>query len=218
MKRDNIIGITDPNQQANYYKMQVKVTEYALDFFAQLINDYGVRDKIVSNILPITCRNKYKTISKAMIDKTRIASGEINYTKGKQAIVYIDINPSSTILTKTIKETIRHEVIHYFLWLLDIPNEDDSLEFWCNCFVYKARAYMELDYDNNRLYEIFVSYHSRYCKDNLSKDIIQPALLNEIIDVNKSDLNSNRKCELFKNKANQIINEITQFNRFYNKK
>ena len=70
----------------------------------------------------------------------------------KQAYIRIGIDTSNSILNKRLKRTIRHEIIHYYLWVLGLPYMDNSLEFWCLCHVYDAGAYEKLNCGNEKYY------------------------------------------------------------------
>ena len=71
----------------------------------------------------------------------------------KQAVIRIGIDVTRNTLSAKQKQTIRHEIIHYALWLMDMPNEDDSLLFWCMCYIYGGGAYKILS--ENEKGEIF---------------------------------------------------------------
>ena len=83
----------------------------------------------------------------------------------KQAYIRIGIDTTSSILTKRLKQTIRHEIIHYYLWVLDLPHDDDSLEFWCMCYIYEAGAYQELSPEDQEYYELFTRIYDTYVAD-----------------------------------------------------
>ena len=51
--------------------------------------------------------------------------------------------------------TIRHEVLHYYLYVADLPFKDDSLLFWLYCKVFDGRAYKKLSNKDNQVYKAF---------------------------------------------------------------
>lgn len=49
--------------------------------------------------------------------------------------------------------------------MLGLPYADDSLEFWCLCYVYDAGAYEKINYSNEKYYKLFVDLFDSYVAD-----------------------------------------------------
>ena len=58
---------------------------------------------------------------------------------GHQAVIHVLLQESE--LTEELKQEIRHEIIHYTLWLAGLPHDDDSAEFWAVAVAYDAMPY-----------------------------------------------------------------------------
>lgn len=174
-----MILINEVEKQATFYRKQQKVYKYAMQFWQYLCacgNQFEMNDKV----LPIQCFNEMETILEAVEQgKINKAAGVINSFKNKQAVIRIGINGDSDRLSASLKRTIRHEIIHYFLWLMDMPHADDDLEFWCLCYAFDGGAYEPLDEDDIEMYQTFKkSYDSEIKKlqDNIKKIIIYSAI------------------------------------------
>ena len=118
-----------------------------------------VNDKV----LPLSCYNimdEYLYSVEKGLDYA-IQGGFVSACE-KQAYIRIGIDASNSILNKKLKQIIRHEIIHYCLWLVGLPYEDDSLEFWCLCHVYDAGAYEKLSSENQKYYELFVELYDKH--------------------------------------------------------
>ena len=156
-------------EMCNYFIREQKVMEYGAEFFKDLCacsisteNCIFVNDKVI----PLSCYNEMDEYLYAVEHdlKYAIQGGFVKACK-KQAYIRIGIDTSNSILNKKLKQTIRHEIIHYYLWILGLPHDDDSLEFWCLCYVYDANAYQELSVENQKYYEIFKSLYSKHVAD-----------------------------------------------------
>lgn len=181
-----MILIKEPEKQANYYRKQQKVYEYAMEFWKEIVA-CGNRMEVNDDVLPIQCFNEMETIVEAVehSDKIRV-TGIVNSFKNKQSVIRIGINGDNDRLSVSLKRTIRHEVMHYFLWLMDMPWDDDSLEFWCLCHAFDGGAYKTLNDTDKHKYDLFVQVYDSKIKvlpDNIRRIIIGSA----ISKLNKSD-------------------------------
>lgn len=102
----------------------------------------------------------------------------------KQAYIRIGIDTTNSILNKNFKQIIRHEIIHYYLWLVNLPFDDNSLEFWCMCYAFDAGAkiYLYDDLDKNTgfgsfVYETNMAQSLTACVDSLNE---AQSLLNDM--------------------------------------
>lgn len=148
----------------NYFIREQKAMEYGKEFFKDLCRiDIKTLD---DNVVPLSCYNEMDELLHSLDtnDKTAVRGGFV-YAGDKQAYIRIGIDTQNSILNKNLKQIIRHELIHYYLWLLGLPFGDDNLEFWCLCHVYDAGAYEELDYEDKEYYSLFVELFDSYVVD-----------------------------------------------------
>lgn len=161
-------------EMCNYFIREQKAVEYGKEFFKELCR---IDIKTLENqILPISCYDEMDEFVYSMEtgDKTAIYGG-FCCAGEKQAYIRIGIDAQNSILNKKLKQIIRHEIIHYYLWLVDLPWNDDDLIFWCLCHVYDAGAYEELEYEDEEYYNLFVSLFDSYVVD------LQPNIRNLVI-------------------------------------
>lgn len=165
---DEYIGfpnIKDIDELRTYYTLQRKAYEYARNFFALMdVGGIGVRKEL----LPIVFRDEMAGIAKAIDDDTGYSRGCFicgnGYTSApKQAVIFIDLpRRKRPVLSKKLKEYIRHEVIHYYLWLSDLPFEDDTAMFWAYCNIYDGVAYKEMDDEEQEKYDEYICKSKQY--------------------------------------------------------
>lgn len=165
---DKRIKMTE-KEMCNYFIREQKVLEYGEEFFKEICacsmstdTCYFINDKVI----PLSCFNimdEYLYSVENDLDYA-IQGGFVKAWK-KQAYIRIGIDTGSSILNKNLKKTIRHEIIHYCLWVLDLPFEDNSLEFWCLCYVFDGGAYEKLSSDAMKYYELFKELYDTYVTD-----------------------------------------------------
>lgn len=177
----NEIIIKDIEKQATYYRKEQKVYRYANDFFKELVPFFDIiRMSMNDDVLPLYCFNEDEEILRA------VKSGKNSYVAGgmiefkKQAVIRIGLDCRSDKLTAALKRTIRHEIIHYCLWVMERKHYDNDLAFVCYCYVFDGGAYESLS-DNDKekfllfkeLYDKYIldlSYREKaYCLDNIIK-------------------------------------------------
>ena len=148
----------------NYFIREQKAMEYGREFFKDLcrIDIKTLEDKIV----PLSFYNEMDEILYSLdTGDNGVTTGGFCFAGNKQAYIRIGIDTQNSILNKKFKQIIRHEIIHYYLWLADLPFGDDDLIFWCLCHVYDAGAYEELDYEDEEYYSLFVELFDSYVAD-----------------------------------------------------
>ena len=161
--------IMSQEEMCNYFIREQKVMEYGIDFFKDLCRCSISTDTCVmvnDEVIPLSCFNimdEYLYSVENDLDYA-VQGGFVSVGK-KQAYIRIGIDASNSILNKRLKRTIRHEIIHYYLWLLGLPHMDNSLEFWCLCHVYDAGAYEALNYNNEKYYKLFVDVFDTHVAD-----------------------------------------------------
>lgn len=163
---DKRIKMTD-EQMINYFIKEQKVMEYGKEIFSDVCglmiinsNNYVL---VNDQILPLSCYNAMEEYIAAVESDNdyAIAGGFVN-SGCKQAYIRIGIDANDSVLDEELKQIIRHEIIHYYLWLLDLAFEDDNLDFWCLCYAYDAGAYKELTFDDEEYYNLFTDIYDTY--------------------------------------------------------
>lgn len=143
-------------EKARFFEMEVKAREYASKFFYLLCNESP--EILDPYALPIVCRDELSEIAKAgYASSLSPAAFKHGGTSGKQAVIYINLprREKSAALHKKLKQYIRHEIIHYFLWVNSLPFEDDTALFWAYCFLYDGGAYKALNESERQKFERF---------------------------------------------------------------
>ena len=165
---DKRIKMTE-KEMCNYFIREQKVIEYGTEFFNELCNLSISTEScpfVRSEVLPLTCYNEMEEHIKAVeCNNSYAIIGGFVHAVEKQAYIRIGIDTNGSSLTKQLKQITRHELIHYYLWLLGLPFEDSNLEFWCLCYVYDAGAYEELVYMDEEYYKLFVNLFDAYVAD-----------------------------------------------------
>ena len=166
--KDKYLDYPDIKDEAEIianYKLRQKAYRYARGFFA-LVSGNG---SINPALLPIVFRDYLAAVYESShtnnheVTAGQFASGNGITSNEKQAVVYIDLpRQTRATLTKRLKEYIRHEVIHYYLWLIDYPNDDDSAIFWAYCNIYDGGAYKELSSEEKERYVAFLHEKEKY--------------------------------------------------------
>ena len=180
-----MILLKNIEEQARYYRKEQKVYKYAHEFF-ETICKCGNITMTNSELLPLYCYNEIEEFVNAVSQDSKTAiDGGMQFVCKKQAVIRIGINGDSDILNPKLKRVIRHEIIHYFLWLMDMPHYDNDLEFWSYCYAFDGGAYEALGANKKILYDTFVRvYDERICKlpDSIKYIILQDAIL-QLVDI-----------------------------------
>lgn len=118
----------------SYLAIYNEALEYAEEFFDFSMRRIFMRQQdgysINSGILPITFITDGWT------------GGKVNgmfSVHGNQAAIHVLLQESE--LTESLKAEIRHEIIHYTLWLAGLPFDDDCAEFWAVATAFNATPY-----------------------------------------------------------------------------
>lgn len=173
-------------EMCNYFIREQKVMEYGAEFFVDLCGNLISTESCImvnNEVLPLSCFNIMEEYLYSVENGLDYAvQGGFVHVGKKQAYIRIGIDASNSILNKRLKRTIRHEIIHYYLWLLGLPYDDNSLEFWCFCYVYDAGAYEELNHDDEEYYNLFVELFDTYVAESQwnVKHILTGQMISEI--------------------------------------
>ena len=141
--------------------------EYAKAFSEELRQEYSFFENMSTDILPIVFHTDF---AKDKEGKTDYATRGDFVSRGKQNIINTYYCMEDTERTK---QNIRHELLHYFLYMSDMKHLDDDAIFHYLCGVYDACAYKEMGEEEQVLYDklIFVIPElEKKCKELNCKD------------------------------------------------
>jgi len=146
-------------QQANFYKMERRAMEYAESFYRSIsISDIVIGDYI----LPIVFISLGDAIEEDPDNRT-FSQGRlrIDPVNAKKFCIRITLpwpahQYNRTSLNKGIKKTIRHELLHYYLYIHDLPFADDTALFHAYCYLFDAGAYAPLNEEEQAKYNRFM--------------------------------------------------------------
>lgn len=154
-------------EELEYYRKKEELYRYAKEFQLQLAKDGFVALAYMDlNIHFVNGFNEFNSgIFKAVQGISYLRDFTPNPVIKVFGIDFMDIT--------SIKQDIRHEMLHYTLWLHNLPHNDDSPEFHAMCKIYKAGAYKKVPKEKQE-----------YCRElkQLSKEDLYRKLLNGYID------------------------------------
>ena len=168
MKNENgKILLTTEKEQKNYYLKEQKVLEFANEFWKQLAGDLTSYTDVSRDILPIQCFNEMDTIYEAVMN------GEKSYAdysfncglKNKQAVIRIGIKGDNDKLTASLKKNIQYGLIHYLLWLVDLPSARDTAEFHVIASIYDIPTKPIMDVDEQKKFDEFITFYKKEMKE-----------------------------------------------------
>ena len=158
---------TDTEKQAIYYRKEQKVYEYARKFFKEMVPYLNWRPYYINDeILPLYCFDETEEIIRSLTQgkDTYITGGALEMGE-RQFVIRIGLDTQNDRLSPKLKRTIRHEIIHYVLWLANHKNKDDELDFWCYCYVFDGGAYESLTSVDQNKYEMFIKMYDKHLKE-----------------------------------------------------
>lgn len=158
---------TDTEKQAIYYRKEQKVYEYARKFFKEMVPYLNWRPYYINDeILPLYCFDETEEIIRSLTQgkDTYITGGALEMGE-RQFVIRIGLDTQNDRLSPKLKRTIRHEIIHYVLWLANHKNKDDELDFWCYCYVFDGGAYESLTSEDQNKYEMFIKMYDKHLKE-----------------------------------------------------
>lgn len=173
-------------EQANFYKMEKLAMEYAKAFYRNISISEIVLD-YTDYILPIVFTSRYAAIEEAG-DSKIFHQGQLSIDpmNNKRFCVRIALpirHGKNIYLSKDLKRSIRHELIHYFLFIHDLPSDDNTALFWAYCYLFDADAYMPLSGEESAKYEKFLDALEKEDRD--TPPFILSLLANAIIEEDK---------------------------------
>lgn len=123
------------------------IMEYAKEFAEQIKLEHNFFRIINPEILPIVMHWDYRN-DHEWGEKT-FTAGDFQ-THGKQSVM--NIYCSMDAGTEDIKQRIRHEILHYCLFMAGLKNSDEDAIFHYLCGLYDAHAYKEMAEEEQDLY------------------------------------------------------------------
>lgn len=154
----------------NYFDLEQKVYEYSMAFFKEAVPYFNMYIPDLSryindDVLPLYCFDEMEEVMKAVQDnKSQYIAG--GFVKGnRQSVIRIAISGRSGRLTKSLKQIVRHEIIHYLLWLIDRGFNDDDLDFWIYASIFDARPYKRLNKSDKEKYEQIMRLYNNHIKE-----------------------------------------------------
>ena len=136
---------------ADFGKRYSDFMEYAKEFAEQIKAEHDFFKIINSEILPIVMHWDYRN-DHEWGEKTFTAGDFL--THGKQSVMNIYCSMGADI--EDIKQRIRHEILHYCLFMAGLKNGDEEAIFHYLCGLYDAHAYKEMTEGEQDLYNKFL--------------------------------------------------------------
>ena len=159
----------DMEMKAHYFELLDQTQEYAREFFRDSVGYFQIENKfdkrIDDEILPIYCYDLVMSNFQGLETLEFIDGGFQASINNKQSIIYIGIDMMEDELSERNKQTIRHEICHYCLWVNGMGCNDDDLDFWCYAYMFDAHPYMPLSEDDQERFIIFKKTYDKYVKD-----------------------------------------------------
>lgn len=137
--------------------------KYAKEFGEKLRQEYSFFENMNTDILPIVFHTDF---AKDNEGKTDYETKGNFVSRGKQNMINTYYCMDDIERTK---QNIRHELLHYFLYMSDMKYSDDNAIFHYLCGIYDAHAYKEMGGEEQGLYDklIFVIPElEAKCKDD----------------------------------------------------
>lgn len=134
------------NAYAEYAEKIIELRKYGQDFLSQLQADYPVF-KDIKPELPIV-----------FDDFEKDENGEYVYDTGGDFVIINNVQLIIHIYDcwrdiETLKRTVRHEILHYVLFMISVNNSDDGGLFHYFCNKYDAHGYKEMPEKEQKIYE-----------------------------------------------------------------
>lgn len=126
--------------------------EYAKEFGEKLREEYSFFENMSTDILPIVFHTDFAKDNEGKTDYTT-RGNFISIGKQNMINVYYCMDD-----LEDTKRNIRHELLHYFLYMSGMKHLDDDAIFHYLCDIYDAHAYKEMGGKEQGLYDklIFV--------------------------------------------------------------
>lgn len=170
-KADTIDWVQTAEEQACFYRMERAAERYAKKFFC-LLSGRDI-EKYETN-LPIVFKSNLEIIYTGLHGAGYIQGQFYKSTfTDKQSAIYIvlPVRSKMSYLHKSLKSTIRHELIHYYLFLHDLPYKDNEGLFWAYNYIFDAEAYDPMSESDSVKYNRFIEIYERDGKNASYNDL-----------------------------------------------
>ncbi|RKI36935.1 hypothetical protein D7V86_24555 [bacterium D16-51] len=132
---------------ADFGERYSDIMEYAKRFAAQIKAEHDFFKVVNSEIMPIVMHWDYRNDHEW--GGNTFTAGDFQ-TCGKQSVMNIYCSMGAE--TEDIKQRIRHEILHYCLFMAGLKNSDGDAVFHYLCGLYDAHAYKDMSGDEQDLY------------------------------------------------------------------
>ncbi len=180
--------------------------EYAKDFGEELRKEYSFFENVSTEILPIVFHADF---AKDSVGKTDYATKGDFVNKGKQNVINTYYCMEDMERTK---QNIRHELLHYFLYMSGMKYADNDAIFHYLCGIYDANAYKEMGEKEQVLYDkmvVVIPALEKKCKELNCKDGAFSANRDVALMAAGNDRESFKNKELF-DYGMKILNAIAK--------
>lgn len=140
------------NMTANEREMHFR--EYACDFWNLLKNTFWVSASSLEHLPIVFIHPSTEIANKYIAGVTNVHLNTRTNTASMCPVIYLHNNRN----IEDIQQTIRHEIIHYFLWTNYINHDDGDALFHILCNLFDAGAYVALSAEKQLLYDIALPY------------------------------------------------------------
>lgn len=176
--------------------------EYAKEFGETLRKEYSFFERVSTEILPIVFHTDFAKDKEGKTDYTRF--GDFSF-KEKQNVINAYYCMDDIEATK---QNIRHELLHYFLYMSDMKHLDDDAIFHYLCGIYDAHAYKEMGEEERGLYDklvVVIPELEKKCKDDAFKINRDGILL--AVERNRDDFSNKELYDHVMKILNMIVEE-----------
>lgn len=169
IREDKYPDIKDQQEQALFYKMERLATKYAKRFFEYLCEDIPTNSGALPLVFIDECFNTWQKTTYGL-ESGQNAQISVNKQYPKQIVINITLprRKERAYLHERLKRCIRHEVLHYFLYIQDLPHKDNSALFWALATIYDADPYERLQDEDQIKYDYFMEQSRKYPYARLS--------------------------------------------------
>lgn len=155
---------------AAYAERIQEYKKYIAEFVDEVTSEFSVFENVDKDIVPVVFSEDYRRDHDW--EKKTFTGGDFHRC-GIQSVIHIYDSWSRDI--EDMKQTIRHEILHYLLWctapLLNVYVDDSGIfHYFCN--IYDAGAYKKMDKDNTEVFEM-LSKHNKEEVDELLKQFLK---------------------------------------------
>lgn len=123
----------------------------------------------------------------------------------KYASIHVTLN--SVSFNERIQINIRHELIHFALWYVGLPNEDDTVEFYCLASALNANPYTSI----NDKWKAYADLFEKFANENLHDIPMEDAY--RMLGKSIAAISKSHSSEEYQARLNELVNEIKQLKK-----